>query len=114
MTAMRYEHCHTIKLMILVGDHTRQGAAELFSKVLACREMSNLPAKLLGCCKPIGQQQHLCNDLIVRQGHCYASEQSLEVVRQLAAATIPLPSRVHRHKNASVAVDFNRASHQFD
>ena len=48
MTAMRFEHRSAIKLTVLVSSYTRQGAAELSSKVLVCREMINPPAKLLG------------------------------------------------------------------
>jgi len=48
MTAMRFEHRPAIKLTVLVSSYTRQGAAQLFSEMLVCREMINLPAKLLG------------------------------------------------------------------
>lgn len=64
-------------------------------------------AKILGVLEALREEDGLCNEVIVRLGHCHRPEQLLQVVRQFGPASVALACWVHCYKDARVGVDIN-------
>eukprot|EP00968_Pinguiococcus_pyrenoidosus_P012901 scaffold1154_cov310-Pinguiococcus_pyrenoidosus.AAC.33 len=77
-------------------------------------DADNLAGQVLGALEALAVEDHLRDQLVVRLAHGDGTEQSFQVVRQLAASAIVLPGRVESDEDASVEVDIRRSAQQLD
>mmetsp|Transcript_19505 Transcript_19505/g.56126 ORF Transcript_19505/g.56126 Transcript_19505/m.56126 type:complete len:212 (+) Transcript_19505:6194-6829(+) len=74
-------------------------------------EINDLARQLLGGDNALAVKHHLRDELAIGNHHCDGTEESLEVVRQVAAAGVP---GVHGDENANVFVELDGPSQQFN
>jgi hypothetical protein len=75
-------------------------------------EFHHLGPNHLGVLVPFRVKNHLGNQRVVRGGHGHRPEQLFQVVRELGAPEIPFSSRIQRHKDARILVDFDFLAQQ--